>query len=162
MLLDAGADVLESRQDSLILKSFFQWDQGIIDYGLNPMENAILFARIDVLEAFRQRNVIPKTDDWMTEKLHQAVQGCRVNVVRAFCVSGYDISARNEYGWTAVHFAAVTDNVEMFIILINAGADFLSECERGKTPLSLARRNGHTGAIKALMAAGARGESWRN
>jgi len=48
---------------------------------------------------------------------------------------GADINAKDEYGWTPLHYAAIKGQKEVVELLIAKGADINSKNQSGETPL---------------------------
>ena len=68
---------------------------------------------------------------------------------------GYGADARDEDGWTPLHFAARSGDAAAIGALINADAQVDARTEGGFTPLHWAAGLGHAAAIEALLGAGA-------
>lgn len=64
-----------------------------------------------------------------------------------------DVNARDtgNMGYTALHYAAKWDRIEVLAILMAAGADHLLKNWEGETPLVLARKRGNYGFVRALQ-----------
>jgi len=56
---------------------------------------------------------------------------------RPICLiaKGADINAKDEYGWTPLHYAAIKGQKEVVELLIAKGADINSKNQSGETPL---------------------------
>jgi len=65
---------------------------------------------------------------------------------------GADVNAKDEDGWTPLHFAATKEIVEL---LINEGADVNAKNKWGGTPLHAAATNGKKETVELLIAADA-------
>ena len=74
--------------------------------------------------------------------------------VRSLLKLHADVSAPQEDGTTALHWAARWNDVEMADLLIAAGANIKTRNRFGATPLSLACINGGAGIIGSLLKAG--------
>lgn len=61
----------------------------------------------------------------------------------------------NHDGWTALHYAASTGNMDIVTMLINKGAWVNARSPNGTTPLMMAARSGHTDICKMLLSHGA-------
>mmetsp|Transcript_42074 Transcript_42074/g.82310 ORF Transcript_42074/g.82310 Transcript_42074/m.82310 type:complete len:158 (+) Transcript_42074:994-1467(+) len=63
--------------------------------------------------------------------------------------------AKDEDGWTALHFAAQGGRVDMLreLLVMGAGADAVNH--EGKTPLHLACEGGHVECVRQLLCRGA-------
>jgi ankyrin repeat protein len=75
-------------------------------------------------------------------------------VVEALLAGGADVAARDEAGWTALHFAGRAD-VRAVELLLAAGADPEAAAFDGTTALHAAAEHNNVDAARALIAAGA-------
>lgn len=77
-------------------------------------------------------------------------------VVEVLVKAKADLTAINEDGWNALHFAAINNDVKSMAILIKAGMDANSiDFTNGDTPLHIAAQNGSNESISVLVSAGA-------
>ena len=75
-------------------------------------------------------------------------------VVKALLAAGADVNARDDGGWTALHYAGRAD-VRAAELLLAAGADATATAADGTTPLHLAALHANCDVIRFLVAAGA-------
>ena len=76
--------------------------------------------------------------------------------VQEFIDLRVDVNAKDEEGWTPLHFAAESNkNPEVITTLIKAGADVNAKGEWGHTPLYLAACNENPEVLTLLINAGA-------
>ena len=91
--------------------------------------------------------------------LHDAVGHNNADIVVLLVDKGADIDAKNEIGFTALHFASQFDRLEVVMRLMALGAD--PDGASGvppasdETPLAIAVRLGHADVADLLLAAGA-------
>ena len=84
-----------------------------------------------------------------------AMNGNR-DAVRAFLKDGVDVNTTQADGMTALHWAALKDDVDLARMLLYAGANVRATTRLGAyTPLLMASKNGNVGMIDALVKAGA-------
>jgi ankyrin repeat protein len=88
-------------------------------------------------------------------RLVDAVKEGNVAVVRSLLAQRVDVNVQELDGSTALHWAALRDDVESATLLIRGGADVRAMNEYGVTPLSLACTNGNPVMVATLLSAGA-------
>jgi ankyrin repeat protein len=92
-----------------------------------------------------------------TSNLLQAAKDDDHDVVRRLIAHHADVNASEGDGFTALHWAAYNDDVELTKILLKAGAASEPRTRlEGVTPLILAADNGDATLIDALLAGGAK------
>lgn len=92
-------------------------------------------------------------DDWTPEKLWRAVRLEKSEDVKAAIAAGVDINSTNDYGATALHFAADRANKQIVEILLDAGADPLIEDSfYNATPLTWAQQKGKQELVLLMLA----------
>jgi ankyrin repeat protein len=90
-----------------------------------------------------------------------AAQADDVAQVRSLLQEGADVNAAQPDGLTALHWAALNNNVEIIELLAYAGATMKPHTRvGGYTPLHLAARSGNTAAVAALLDAGSDANVW--
>jgi len=78
-----------------------------------------------------------------------------VAAVRALIAKKVNVSAPQNDGSTALHWAVQRGNAELINLLVRAGANVKAATREGVTPLWLASQNGDPAALGALLEAGA-------
>ena len=68
---------------------------------------------------------------------------------------GADVAATNEYGWTALHWAAQEGHKDVVALLLDKGADVAATDEYGWTALHWAAQGGHKDVVALLLDKGA-------
>jgi ankyrin repeat protein len=90
-----------------------------------------------------------------------AING-RLPIVKALLTARADVNQQNQWGWTALHYAADRDDGDMVRVLAAVrGADIelrsinLQGCgvTAGGTPLYIAAKDGHVSAVQAMVEA---------
>ncbi len=88
--------------------------------------------------------------------LSDATMARNAEAVRSLLEEGADVNASQGDGMTALHWAAEHGDVEMAMMLLDAGADLEMATRLGEhTPLHVASTAGHTLVVSALVEAGA-------
>jgi ankyrin repeat protein len=88
-------------------------------------------------------------------EIADAAQRGDVAGVRALIAKKVNVSAPQNDGSTALHWAVQRGNVELINLLVRAGANVKAATREGVTPLWLASVNGDATALGALLEAGA-------
>ncbi|GIS78470.1 MAG: hypothetical protein CM1200mP14_00360 [Gammaproteobacteria bacterium] len=85
-----------------------------------------------------------------------AAQQGDAQIVRTLLQQGEDVNAAQSDGLTALHWAALNNDLEMAKLLLYAGATVKPTTRVGSyTPLHLASRSGYHEVMKAMLDAGA-------
>lgn len=91
--------------------------------------------------------------EWNTIEFFEAAT---VEAVRERLANGADPNARDENGWTPMHFvAAVNADPAIVVVLLEAGANPNARGKGGRTPLFLAAAYATAAAVDLLLVAGA-------
>ena len=94
----------------------------------------------------------------MEEELYDAVVNGDLAQLRAALAAGVEVDARDEDGWTALHWAASEGHTACLQALLAAGASVhaLDHYYWDWTPLhsAMTAREGHAACVRALIAAG--------
>jgi hypothetical protein len=109
---------------------------------------------VDVAEASQPKPPTAKTPD---ESLWEAAMFGEIEPAKQAIADGADVNAKNENGWTPLHFAVVAaldsgDNKVIELLIAN-GADVNAKDDRGLTPLDLVKRLSEAAAITKKLRA---------
>jgi ankyrin repeat protein len=108
---------------------------------------------IDALKVLRDLGLI---DMGLTNiSLHDAAEKGNLEAIIAHKLSGADLNAKTNSGWTPAHSAANNGKTEALKTLHALGADLNAKTNSGWTPAHSAANNGKTEALKTLHALGA-------
>lgn len=88
-------------------------------------------------------------------KLMDAVKNNDAKAVSALLAQHADVNATEADGFTALHWAAQRDELDIAELLLNAGANVKAASQYNITPLSLACTNGDAAMIDRFLKAGA-------
>ena len=92
------------------------------------------------------------------EDIFEAAEMGTARDVASFVNKGNDVNAKNEVGFTALHYAAhYNQNIDVLRYLVSAGADINAKTNLGRTPLHQAALSddADTAVLKYLIAQGA-------
>ena len=87
-------------------------------------------------------------------RLIDAAKNSDAKAVRSLLAQHVDVNAAEADGFTALHWAAQRDNLEIVSLLLDAGANSKAATRYNITPLSLACTNGDAAMIDRLLKAG--------
>jgi ankyrin repeat protein len=73
-------------------------------------------------------------------------------IISELIAAGADVNKANEFGYTALMFAATFDRPDSLQVLIKSGSDIHAMNTQGSTALVLAESNGHTDIAEILNA----------
>jgi len=74
----------------------------------------------------------------------------RLEVARLLLEHSADVNARDDDGWTPLHFAAYNDHVDVAELLLRHGADAGARDNEGLTPLDVALRTEHAEVARVI------------
>jgi len=96
--------------------------------------------------------------------IHEAVGRGNIEAVKQHLAAGADVNAKDENGWTPLHYAANIGYKEIAELLIANGADVKMTLMSLMTPLHGAAGRGHTEIAELLIGKGAdvNAKAWGN
>jgi ankyrin repeat protein len=92
----------------------------------------------------RMRNIRPygemleqrkSNDDELNDLLIDALEKDQTSLVVQLLDRGADIDARNDIGWSPLHFAAFRMSMNLLMILLERGCDVNARDKQGRTPI---------------------------
>ena len=98
----------------------------------------------------RGREMSPLNDD-----LFDAANRGDLKKVKRLLNEGADVNAKDEDGWTPLHWAAYYGHLNVVKLLVDRGADVNAKSKAGETPLHWAAANGHLDVVEFLVDRGA-------
>ena len=115
------------------------------DDGYTPLDLAIDYEEIETADLLRKHGGKHGT-------IHIAILGGDAEGVKEFLAGGADVNAKNQRGWTPLHYAKTK---EVIIMLIKKGADVNAKNQQGWTRLGFAVTNGDKETTELLIEKGA-------
>ena len=116
--------------------------------------NAEVCYDADVPDSVKGKANVPKRRSIETP-LIAAIRWSTDDIARLLILHGADVKAKDEEGWTCMHWAADRNNKVISELLISKGADVNARNNTGETPLHLASYDGINGVPALLIASGA-------
>lgn len=163
-----------------LAKLLVKYGAPIVDYNLSPMKvplhYAIQIGNAPMVELLLDAGNSPNTAEGRGGEsatsepaLHMAISEDHLEIVKLLLAHKPDLTIRNTYSQTPLHYAANLGKAKIVELLIQAGADvkattlsFSLPCGSGEeetpqlnTPLHFAAAAGNPETIKALLAGGA-------
>ena len=80
--------------------------------------------------------------------IHKAAKEGNIEAVQHHIAAGTDVNAKEEWGWTPLHFTTTKEIAEL---LIGNGADVNAKNDGGSTPLNIATAQGHKEIVELLI-----------
>jgi ankyrin repeat protein len=90
-----------------------------------------------------------------TRSLFQFVESGDLGDAKIALAAGADPTAKDDQGWTPLHWAAKKGYNDLAWVLIEGGAELTAKSERGWTPLHFAAANGNVHLVRLLLEKGA-------
>ena len=122
--------------------------------GFSPLGLAAFFKREDAARALLEHGADPSAPSRNVMKvtpLHSAVaDGGNTAIAKMLIAAGAEVNVAQRHGWTPLHGAAATGDVEVVRLLLARGADPHAKHDGGATALDLARENDHSEAAALL------------
>ena len=87
--------------------------------------------------------------------LMHAIDKNQTEIALLLMKNGADINFKDDFGWTAVHFACFKGNYDILIYLISMDANLNLKDQMGRTPIQVASSEGHKKIIIPLILLGA-------
>ena len=123
-------------------------------YGGTALLNASGMGHLEVVELLLSRKADPTIcNDFGWTPLMAASNGGYVNVVRCLVRNKAvraTIDTQDRYGWTALWIASLWDRMEVVKVLVEVGVNPMVADEDGRTPLDIAKDQGHEECIIIL------------
>lgn len=114
---------------------------------------------MDDIQRIRRCMAGSSPGDWTNPNgytmLHRAAQfSTNATVLSVILDAGFDPNAKNDDGWTPLHYAARNDNAIVSSVLVDAGAEPNARTNGGWTPLHYAVQHDNRLVVSVLLDAG--------
>jgi len=121
------------------------------------MKNLLLttIAAVLVVGCATTQSPEPTTAKAPDISINQAIFDGNIEAVKQHLAAGTDVNAKDDNGWTPLHFAVYYGHKEIVELLITKGAEVNAKDNNGWTPLHLAAENGRKQVAELLIANGA-------
>jgi uncharacterized protein len=123
--------------------------------GFHPLGLASYFGHHEVVELLLAAGAevnTPSRNTLHVQPINSAAAGGHIEIARRLLEQGAEPNARQSEDFTPLHSAAQNGQLEMVRLLLQHGADPGAQAN-GKTPLDLAREQGHTEIVSLLSQA---------
>jgi ankyrin repeat protein len=117
-------------------------------------DTPLAYAEGEIADLLRQHG--GKTGDWLNadKSIHKAASGGNIEAIKQHLNGGANVDAKDEEGWTPLHFAAWFGHKEIVELLIAEGADVNVKDHKGRTPLNEAIETNQTKTADLLRTHG--------
>lgn len=122
--------------------------------GWSVLALAARFGQETIVEVLLRHGAQPNTPaklDPQPFPLHTAAGGKHTGCAQLLLDAGAEANCVDANGWTPLHFAAKTGNLDLVHILVNVfGAELNPRTKDGKTPLAVAKAHGGKDVIDLI------------
>ena len=121
---------------------------------IKTLRNACSDAREAFEAAFPNSASIEETIEWVSSHIYWLVWGLGsmpIKIVREAIRLGADVNAKDKFGSTPLHYAALIGQARTVELLISKGADVNAKDDYDWTPLHRAALNGETETVELLI-----------
>ena len=134
------------------------------EFGFKPLHLAVLANKFETADLLLERGASIEHDfTWTTwsnseyneSSLHQFTDRNNLKAIEFLVDKGVDVNTRNKHGYTPLHWAAWSGDIETANVLLAKGADINSQANDKHTPLHRAAVNGQVEMVKLLLDRGA-------
>lgn len=113
--------------------------------GFTPLGLAAYFGHEEITRLLISRGASVNTaanNGFNVFPIHSAVAAKSYNITKMLLEAGAEVNVKQQAGFTALHAAAQTGNIELIILLLEYSADLNVRMEGGKLPADLAEEKG--------------------
>ena len=100
-------------------------------------------------------NILEVMPSGLSYVLFDACKNGNIDLVKKLLSYGADVNAKNNDGWTPLHYASRNGHTEIVKLLLEHGVDVNCKNNNGYTPLHLASEKRHTEIVNLLKQNGA-------
>jgi ankyrin repeat protein/serine/threonine protein kinase len=124
-----------------------------LQFGFDPISLASDLGNEKVVNVLLEHNVDRRYRDHRHEAtaLHLAAKGGHASIARSLVRKGWEVNARNKYGYTPLHTAAYGGHCDFLRVLLDGGSDMNILTPDGATALMFAAHEGQEESVKLLI-----------
>ena len=163
-LIERGIDINSTTIDNMNCLGHFRFCKALLealnfdihmqnDEGFSALHYAAKDGNLEMFKYFLEKgsNIYDKTKD-NRDCLHIAAKsGCSVFCEALLTFYGFKTDTRCSKGWTAIHYAIESGNIDLIKYFVKKGSDIYWKTKNNSTCLHIAASRGHVNVCKTLL-----------